>query len=89
MENKTIPTAEEYTNKALDGLGRINKEHAIYLMIEFAKLHVIEALKQASEKATGTPMYDYGNRYKIELVRDNVNINEDSILNAYPLENIK
>ena len=45
-------------------------------MIEFAKLHVKEALKQASEKV---------------YVSDTVfcEIDRDSILNAYPLENIK
>ena len=45
-------------------------------MIEFAKLHVKEALKQASEQV---------------YVSDTVfcEIDRDSILNAYPLENIK
>ena len=43
------------------------------LMIEFAKLHVTEALKQASEKAEC----------------DDVGIVENSILNSYPLDNIK
>ena len=45
-------------------------------MIEFAKLHVEEALKQASEQV---------------YVSDTVfcEIDKDSILNAYPLENIK
>ena len=45
-------------------------------MIEFAKMHVEEALKQASEQV---------------YVSDTVfcEIDRDSILNAYPLENIK
>ena len=45
-------------------------------MIEFAKMHVKEALKQASEQV---------------YVSDTVfcEIDRDSILNAYPLENIK
>jgi hypothetical protein len=47
-------------------------------MIEFAKMHVEAALKAASEKAEivqhCTPGYDY--------------INENSILNSYPLDNI-
>lgn len=63
-------------------------------MIEFAKMHVQEALKQASEKAyaqgkgssltTKSSNFYYtfaGNIGKIEM-------NKDSILNAYPLENI-
>ena len=49
------------------------------IMIEFAKLHVQEALKQASEKAI-TEQGEY--YYEFE-------INKDSIINAYPLENIK
>lgn len=47
-------------------------------MIEFAKMHVEEALKQASEKATTD---GYGDGY--------AGIDEESILTAYPLENIK
>ena len=47
-------------------------------MIEFAKLHVEEALKEASEKVTTD---GYGDGY--------AGIDEESILNAYPLENIK
>ena len=45
-------------------------------MIEFTKMHVEEALKQASEQV---------------YVSDTVfcEIDRDSILNAYPLENIK
>ena len=54
------------------------------MLIEFAKMHVQEALKQASEKAEvehelGNP-YDPNSEYQI--------VNKDSILNAYPLENI-
>jgi hypothetical protein len=47
-------------------------------LIEFAKLHVQEALKHACENH--------------ELTNDsafNVVIDKDSILNAYPLDNIK
>jgi hypothetical protein len=47
-------------------------------MIAFAKIHVEAALKSAVENA--------------ELTRDSANneiIDKDSILNAYPLENIK
>jgi len=64
------------------------------VMIEFAKMHVQEALKQASEKAyeeyidlNTKEIFDYTD----VMVDDGVgvNINKDSILNAYPLENIK
>jgi len=45
------------------------------LMIEFAKLHVTEALKEASEKAVGLHCTDF--------------VDKDSIINSYPLDNIK
>ena len=64
------------------------------MLIEFAKMHVQEALKQASEKGfieyidlntDGT--FDY-----TDVITDDdvgVNVNKDSILNAYPLDLIK
>ena len=62
-------------------------------MIKFAKMHVQEALKQASEKAfveymdlNTDEIFDY-----TDVITDDdveVNINKDSILNAYHLENI-
>lgn len=52
------------------------------MMIEFAKLHVEQSLKLASKKAK---IVDVGIDYAItEWVVD-----KDSILNSYPLENIK
>ena len=82
-----IPTAEEYlASKGLKGVGNLLvRDNSNYsengtqkLMIEFAKLHVEAALKEASEKATTD---GYGDGY--------AGIDEDSILNAYPLTNIK
>ena len=54
------------------------------MLIEFAKMHVQEALKQASVEAEvehelSNP-YDSNSEYTI--------VNKESILNAYPLENI-
>jgi len=49
-------------------------------MIEFAKYHVKEALNQASEKAE---MVIYSHSAESET------ISKESILNAYPEENIK
>lgn len=79
-----IPTAEEFLNQKpfLNGMTRMDQRIA---MIEFAKLHVEAALKEASEKAEtdyelGNP-YDANSRYEI--------VNKNSILNAYSLENIK
>ena len=54
------------------------------MLIEFAKMHVQEALRLASVEAEvehelSNP-YDPNSEYQI--------VNKDSILNAYPLENI-
>ena len=77
----TIPTAEEILNRDYTS----TKENAIRAMIEFAKLHVEAALKEASKKAKIT--YDYsgntGSEYCDEFV------DKDSILNSYPLDKIK
>jgi hypothetical protein len=59
------------------------------LMIDFAKMHVAEALKQVSESAiiVNTEWsFEYGS-YGNEIP-SNIIIDEESILNAYPLENI-
>jgi hypothetical protein len=53
------------------------------IMIEFAQLHVVEALAQASEKAH----HYHISTWKCEGVQPEVN--KDSILNAYPLDKIK
>ena len=64
------------------------------MLIEFAKMHVQEALKQASEKAfveyidlNTDEIFDY-----TDVITDDdvgVNVNKDSILNDYSLKNIK
>ena len=72
-----IPTAIELTfQKFPKHDGRFVLRNIEKFMIEFAKMHVEEALKQASEQV---------------YVSDTVfcEIDRDSILNAYPLENIK
>ena len=73
-----IPTAEEFMNFYH---GSTNK-HAL---IDFAKLHVEAALKEASEKAK--IRYDYSGNTGSEYCDEFVDI--DSILNSYPQENIK
>ena len=50
------------------------------MLIEFAKLHVEQALKEASENADTI--------YRGDSFGDYI-VDKDSILNAYPLENIK
>jgi hypothetical protein len=55
------------------------------IMIEFAQLHVVEALAQASEQAK--IQYDYSGNTGSEFCDEY--IDKDSILNAYPLDKIK
>jgi hypothetical protein len=64
---------KEYTPKVL-----INDTKLA--MIKFAKLHVETALKKASENIKN--IYDNN-------LQEDVYINENDIINAYPLENIK
>ena len=86
------PLTEEEKHYYIDRI--ITHDDYIKGMIEFAKMHVQEALKQASEKVfveyidlNTDEIFDY-----TDVITDDdveVNINKDSILNAYPLENIK
>ena len=86
MENlNTIPTAEEFLKQVSpnDEFGlRIDlgnsKKHIYEIMCRFAKLHVEEALKEASENVELETYGNFGN-----------SINKDSILNAYPVTLIK
>ena len=81
-----IPTAEEFLNTQKCytenlsvlplGTSKIIKQN----MVEFAKLHVEAALLSASEEATIRNIPGIGNFKEV---------NKDSILNTYPLENIK
>jgi hypothetical protein len=85
MENNT-PTAEEFiistelVVKFDNTQGCILEEELPNLMIEFAKLHVQAALKEASEKAS---IIETFGGMSISVV------NKNSILNAYPLTLIK
>ena len=80
MENKIIPTAEEFFRKFKHTHSPVNHHLAL---IEFAKLHVEQALKEASEKV----VLDYGD-YLSDGNYERI-IDRDSILNSYPLSNIK
>lgn len=81
-----METAEEIilkqgvTKSPISGIETYLKGNAKSAMIEFAKLHVEAALLAASEK--GTLLYP-------DVMGFPPIINPDSILNAYPLENIK
>ena len=83
VENR-IPTAEEFF---ISVVGENPDEFNGYIkecMIEFAKLHVEAALKEASEKASLT---DFAYEFLQEGAPDA--IDKETILKAYPLENIK
>ena len=72
-------TAEEYIMENTDIITMAgNKQKVSKAMIEFAKMHVEAALKEASEKAEWKG-------YTLAAVE----ICNYSILDAYPLENIK
>lgn len=79
-----IPTAEEYlaNTGALDA-DNVNK-NVTETMIEFAKIHVEAALNEIYEKAEIETHYP--NPYTSESYE---RVNRQSILNAYPLTNIK
>ena len=106
-EKNKIPAAEEIANKIDEDFYKENfyylsltnpQEFAEKVAIEFAKLHVEAALKQASEKAMlkivnteefkdieeGEDLVD-----SYECGSDVIHISVNSILNAYPESNIK
>ena len=70
-------TVKEFLEQDKNGV--YSEQDITKIMIEFAKMHVTEALKQASEKA------------EIENDWDNQkgNISKDSILTAYSLDNVQ
>jgi hypothetical protein len=78
----SIPTAEDFCNEKL-GFEEYGTDIP-YFMIEFAKLHVEQALKEASEKAQ--IKYEYSGNVG-EYCDEFVDIN--SILNSYPLDKIQ
>lgn len=100
-----IPTAEEFLNNSNNinyrELGPSNPHLDILPfieadLIEFAKLHVEAALKEASEKAEtihdGSVVAELCNMSgnpKLKDITLNALIWRPSILNAYPLTNIK
>ena len=85
MENK-LPTAEEFLDCKSSDYDYFDKELELITtkMKEFAKLHVQEALKQASEKAITIYIEPDGC-----ATGDYYDVDKDSILNAYNLDDIK
>lgn len=86
-----ILTLEEWSPLKFNGYLKYNKID----MIEFAKMHVEAALKAAlkaaSEEAFAISTHSSISS-RIKLICENsgiVSVNRDSILNSYPLSNIK
>jgi hypothetical protein len=78
----SVPTAEEILNKKFSELkSSFDLNDVKDCMVEFAKLHVEAALKEASVK-TYKASIGHGNVYHTESAKD-------SILNSYPLDKIK
>ena len=83
-----IPTAEEFCNEYL-GFEQYGTD-VPYFMVEFAKLHVEQALKEASEAATINKNKGQVTGREFGNVTDgSYSINQPSILNSYSLDNIK
>ncbi len=96
-------TAEEFLKKLDDASGTTWTDSDIDIckaFIEFAKLHVEAALEAASEKANMFGETQHSNNapdvYEDFVYVSNPNgadygyrVNKESILNAYPLDNIK
>ena len=85
-----IPTAEEFLNDSFRETGfditcKIQRGLVLSTIKEFAKLHVEAALTEAVEKAK--IKYEYSGNTSSEYCDEYVDHN--SILNAYPLTNIK
>jgi len=73
---RNIPTAEEFALTIYQPIGMSCNEFAIKLAIEFAKLHVEEALRAAAEE-------------NYPSTKTNFELVNERFLNAYQLTNIK
>jgi hypothetical protein len=91
MENK-IPSAEEFLKSrnihVFDGNEGLHEKNFNVIknsLVSFAKIHVEAALKAASGKATTKNIWEgnTGSEYC------DVVVDKNSILNSYPLKNIK
>lgn len=104
MENKAIPTAEEFLKENANDISYEEKQMFAgdvtpEMLIKFAKLHVEAALKQASKKVIVETFAKNKNKRWVkklgEFEFDSTNFehkyiaNKNSILNSYPLNQIK
>ena len=82
LNTNKIPTAEEFYKQTTGCV--MNHRDVKTAMIEFAKLHVEAAKKEYLQQGFGRYMEHPFDKYPTRVPTD-----EDSILNAYPLENVK
>ncbi len=92
LNTNKIPTAEEFYKQTTGCV--MNHRDIKIAMIEFAKLHVEAALKEAYNNSEMRVSENDTN--EIPSFTDNyddgyvtITVSKDSILNAYPLKNIK
>lgn len=88
---RTIPPAETFIiNKLDETQPNENRpptpKQVEEWMIEFAKMHVTEALKQASEKVTMKLRDDV---HELDMNDDWMEVDKNSILNSYPLYDVE
>jgi hypothetical protein len=88
------PTAEEFLIIKNDRDFRLSKsgEYISDLLIEFAKLHCTEQARIISEKAELKEVFTYDTDGTCQIANDMgdmYELDKDSILNAYPLDNIR
>jgi hypothetical protein len=81
IKDGSLLTAKEFLKKENLPTDILSGDDINYAMIEFAKLHVEAALKAAAYNAE---ISDYD-----EHMQFSPNIDDNSILNAYPLTDIK
>ena len=85
-----IPTAKEFIQNYIEENNEDSNLDIEDALIEFAKLHVEAALKEASEEATinknkgEVTARTFGN-----VINGTYSVNKQSILNSYSLDNIK
>jgi hypothetical protein len=89
-----IPTAASFHQNYIEENYPDSRIDIEEMMIEFAKMHVEAALKEASEKAKASLGKDWIR--KEETIHPGqlvdaiiIKVDKDSILNSYPLSNIK
>lgn len=88
-----IPTAEDFLNQKQETVSHFEFDIRD-VMIEFAKLHVEAALKATSNNVEVTTVGDGSSSFSINgeplfSVNGSPLFSTTSIINSYPLENIK